>query len=154
MIDTKQFKEFHVLIVDDDLAFLDVMEAMLNQIGITHIARADSGSQALGAISDLKRPVDCTICDVKMSNGNGLQLLKFVRMGRINHIRPDSCFILLTSSSDTETVKVAAKLDVNAYLIKPVTPEKLSTAIAKARSKYFPVNFDKYANIAVPNASS
>jgi two-component system, chemotaxis family, chemotaxis protein CheY len=153
VMDTQHFKDFHVLIVDDDLAFLDLLEVMLGSIGIKTITRADSGAQAFSAVTELKRPVDCTICDYKMSNGNGLQLLKIIRMGRVKFLRPDACFILLTASGESEVVTTAAQLDVNAYLIKPVTPEKLKTAIAKARGKYFPIDFKKYAQVLVPEPS-
>jgi hypothetical protein len=41
-------------------------------------------------------------------------------------------------------------LDVNGYLVKPATPEKLRIAITKARGRTFPLNLDKYNAVSVP----
>ena len=126
--------KLHVLIVDDDLMLLDMVAGMLATFGITQVLRADSGAHALDAVVDQSRPVDCVISDYKMSNGSGLALLKNVRMGRAKFLRADSCFILLTGSGDTDVVKLAARLDVNGYLIKPVSAVKLQATLERARA--------------------
>ena len=41
---------------------------------------------------------------------------------------------LLTASGDATTVAMALELDVSGYIVKPATPEKLRTVIAKART--------------------
>jgi CheY-like chemotaxis protein len=143
-------KDFTVLIVDDDLVFLEMVEGMLGMIGISRVVRAASGTFAIEAVKEAKRTIDCVICDCKMNDINGLQFLKEIRMGRIKQLRPDSCFILLTSASEPEIVTMAKQLEVNAYLVKPVTFEKLEVAMAKARSRVFPLDFKKYETVIVP----
>jgi DNA-binding NarL/FixJ family response regulator len=71
-------------------------------------------------------------------------------MGQLKFFRPDACFVLLTSASDADTVVMAAELDVSGYLIKPATPDKLRTAITKARSRSIRINFQKYGQVVVP----
>lgn len=140
----------HVLLVDDEELVLDLIEAMLRAAGVAHVTRATSGSEAFGKVSKIDRVVDCILCDFSMSPGNGLQFLQAVRIGLIKFLRPDSCFILLTGSGDPEVVQVAADLDVNGYLVKPATPDKLRTAIVKGRSRVFPINMEKYKSVKIP----
>jgi CheY-like chemotaxis protein len=147
---SSSLKDFSVLVIDDDLVFLEMVVGLLEMIGIVKVARADSGSHAVEAMKDAGRVFDCVICDCKMMNGNGLELLKAVRLGKIKYLRPDSCFILLTSAAEPEIVSMAKQLDVNAYLVKPVTMEKLEATIAKARGRYFPLDFKKYEQVLVP----
>ncbi len=144
------FKSLHILIVDDDAPMLDLIEALLQSIGVGHVTRADSGVDAFAKLSKTDRVVDCVLCDYTMANGNGLQLLQAIRMGQIKYFRPDACFVLLTASSDPTTVAMAMELDVNGYLVKPVTSDKLRVAISKARARSFRINFQKYSQVVVP----
>lgn len=143
--------DFHVLIVDDDAVFLELLEALLKSIGIKRVVRADSGVNAYQYLANLKERVDCIICDLNMANGNGLQLLKEVRIKGFKMVRPDACFIMLTAIAHPLAVKTASQLDVNAYLTKPITPDTLKAAIAKARAYFFPLDFDKYNKVQVPD---
>ncbi len=42
------------------------------------------------------------------------------------------------------------ELDVNGYLVKPVTPDKLKTSIATARAGAVRINFQKYSGVVIP----
>jgi response regulator of citrate/malate metabolism len=84
-----------------------------------------------------------------MENGNGLQILQMVRADNAAPVRPDVCFILLTASSDPDTVSAAALLDVNGYLVKPVTKEKIQASIAKARSRAIKIDIPRYQRVVI-----
>lgn len=144
------FKNLNILIVDDDAVMLDLIEALLKSIGVGLVMRATSGAEAFNTLARAEKVVDCTLCDFSMANGNGLQLLQAIRMGQVNGVRPDSCFVLLTSFGDAATVAAAAELDVSGYLVKPATPDKLQSAIVKARSRAIKINFNKYAKVVLP----
>ena len=144
--------DLHVLLVDDDIVFLDLMQALLQSMGITHVTRADSGMDAFNKLSKIERVVDVVLCDYTMAQGNGLQLLQAIRMGKIKFFRPDACFILLTASGEPKVVATAVDLDVSAYLVKPVTPDKLRATIAIARARLIRLDIPRYANVAIPDA--
>ncbi|MHB1206275.1 MAG: response regulator [Rhodospirillaceae bacterium] len=146
----ERLEDLHVLLVDDDIAFLDLLEALLQSIGVKIISRATSGRDAFGKLHNAIRVVDCVLCDYSMAEGNGLQLLQAIRTAKVKHFRPDACFILLTASGDHEVVGLAARLDVSAYLVKPVTPDKLKTTIAKARARAIRIDFNRYLQVQVP----
>jgi CheY-like chemotaxis protein len=145
-----RMEDLHVLLVDDDTAFLDLLEALLQYLGVKLITRATSGRDAFGKLHNIERVVDCVLCDYSMAEGNGLQLLQAIRTAKIKFFRPDACFILVTASGDHEVVGMAARLDVSGYLVKPVTPDKLKTTIVKARARAIKIDFNRYAQVAVP----
>jgi len=144
------FQSFQVLAVDDDDLSLGLVVKLCTDLGVAKTVVARTGSEALSALLATSRPFDFILCDLKMPNGNGFQLLKMLRCGQIRSARPDTCFIFMTGICDTPSVQAAAQLDANGYLVKPVTIEKLRAAFTRAKGKTFQVNFAKYAETAVP----
>lgn len=143
-------EDLHVLAVDDDAAFLDLLEALLRHLGVKMITRAASGRDAFGKLHFIERVVDCVLCDYSMAEGNGLQLLQAIRTAKVKFFRPDACFILVTASGDHDVVGMAARLDVSGYLVKPVTPDTLKTTILKARTRAIKIDFNRYMQVPVP----
>lgn len=148
--DTESLEALHVLLVDDDNAFLDLTHALLKSIGVVHVSRATSGREAFEKLRSKQRVVDVILCDYHMSQGSGLELLWVVRTGQAQPVRPDACFILLTAASDPETVGLAVQLDVSGYLVKPVTPQKLRAAISQARKRAIKIDFGRYKQVQLP----
>jgi CheY-like chemotaxis protein len=98
-----------------------------------------------------KRTIDLILCDIRMPNGNGIQLLQALRTGRIKGMRINATFVLTTTAPTAETVKFASSLDANGYVIKPVFPDKLQAALLKARRTVFPPDPARYADVTVPS---
>jgi response regulator of citrate/malate metabolism len=57
---------------------------------------------------------------------------------------------MLTASGDHETVEFAGRLDMSGYLIKPVTPQKLGTAISQGGKRAIKIDFARYQQIQLP----
>ena len=142
-------KNLHVLVVDDDPTTQHLVSMVLKMAG-AQVTVATNAVEAVGALRTAPRVVDVVLCDYNMPCGNGLQLLSTIRTGQIQNVRPDICFVMITSDSQVETIQLASRLDVNGYLLKPVTSAKLKDSIAKARKKYFPVDFARYELVTVP----
>ncbi|MCC6914045.1 MAG: response regulator [Rhodospirillaceae bacterium] len=148
--DTEDLGNLHVLLVDDDNDFLDLIQTLLNAVGVGHVSRARSGREAFEVLQGRQRVVDVVLCDHNMAGGTGLELLWVVRTGQVKSFRPDACFLLLTASGDHETVATAARLDVSGYLVKPVTPQKLHAAITQGRKRAIKIDFNKYKHVQLP----
>ncbi|MEQ9447839.1 MAG: response regulator [Rhodospirillaceae bacterium] len=146
----ERVEDFHVFIVDDDEAFVTLIHAMLRALGITKVTRAFSGAEAFDKLSRDERVVDCILCDISMENGTGLQLLRQVRTSSVPRVRPDIPFVLVTASSHPDTIGHAAQLDVSGYLVKPVTKEKLLSALKTARRRGIKVDIPRYARVVLP----
>jgi CheY-like chemotaxis protein len=142
----------HFLLVDDDQTVLAMLEGLLKALGATQITKAVNGSDAFRKLAKIDKVVDCVLCDFSMKSGNGLQLLQAIRQGKVKVLRPDSCFILVTGSRNVPVVEAAAQLDVNGYLVKPVTAESLKTAVIKGRARAVKLDFDRYAKVMLPPA--
>jgi CheY-like chemotaxis protein len=140
----------HILVVDDDQTFLAMMQAMLGSLGVTQITKAANGSDAYAKLVNIDKVVDCILCDFGMSSGNGLQLLQAVRTGKLKVLRHDTCFILVTGSGQPTVVEAAGQLDVNGYLMKPVTPQSIEAAVIKGRSRPVRLDFNKYGSVVLP----
>ncbi|MDX2143549.1 MAG: response regulator [Rhodospirillaceae bacterium] len=126
-------------LVADDKAFVrGLVQSMLLRLNVRHIKHAANGREAIAALQSAGGQYDCILSDWNMEPVSGLELLRTVRCGAAGGARPDTCFIMLTGHADADVVKSAMALDVNGYLVKPVSFEKLSKAVMAAFSK--PIN--------------
>ena len=143
-------KNLHCLIADDEPMILMGLEEMLHQLGVKHVTRARSGAKVLSELQNADNPVDCILCDLHMPDGNGLQVLKAIRTGQIKSRRMDMCFIMVTGMTERPLIEAAKNLDANGYLVKPIEPEKLRSAIIRGRQRHFPVALERYNMVKVP----
>lgn len=116
------------LIVDDEKFMMGLLERALRKLGVSYILKAEDGSAALKLLAD-SAEVDCIISDMDMLPMNGLQFLKSVRTGDHPNIKRDQPFIMLTGNDSPDVAAAATNLDVNAFLAKPPTPQKLGDAL-------------------------
>jgi CheY-like chemotaxis protein len=140
------------LVVDDNDQDRDLLTTTLKTIGVKQVMTAANGSEAFTTLvtAAKQRPVDLVLCDIRMPKGNGLQLLHALRMGSLKPMRPDATFILATAVPNTEIVGVAALLDANGFVVKPVAPEKMKAVVLKARRTVFPMVPERYAQVRIP----
>lgn len=83
------------------------------------------------------RSIDCIISDWNMRPVNGLELLREVRKGGIADVPANTTFIMLTGYATSAVVTTAANLDVSAYLVKPVSSNRLAEAVRLSLQKPF-----------------
>ena len=113
-----------VLIVDDTpLARLTLRRA-LEEKGF-HVVEAGSTQEAIRVYRD-EWP-DVVTMDMLMDGPNGI-----VAIQALKHIDHNAKIIVCSATSDKSFVAGAATLGVEAYLNKPVDPERLLSAIKKA----------------------
>lgn len=103
-----------VLIVDDDMATVDVIKDSINwdTLGIVSVLIAYNVSGAKKILENNK--VDIIISDIEMPKESGLDLLKWVRNEKI-----DSEFLLLTCHESFSFATDAINYHASAYLTKP-----------------------------------
>ena len=120
----------NVLLVDDEVPFVEAMARRLNKRNID-ITTAFSGSEALDVI-EKDRSIEVVILDVKMPGMDGIETL-----GKIRNKFPLQEVIMLTGHATVETGIEGMKLGAFDYLMKPcdmdVLLEKVTQAAAKKR---------------------
>ncbi len=115
----------HVLLVDDEEDFLDIMKERLSARGM-EVSTETSAERALKRIeSEL---FDALILDLKMPGIDGMEALK-----RAKKLRPELQVILLTGHASVEKGVEAIKLGAMDFVEKPADLEALSEKIKRAR---------------------
>lgn len=152
MTEDRNFSSHHVLVADDKAVVRSIVTRMLQRGAVESVREAASGVGALDVLVEPKNKIDCVLCDWNMEPMNGLQVLSLVRRGAIKGIPRDLRIIMLTGHADPSLVKIAASLDANGYLIKPVAYDKLVRAVEMAFAKSDWLKPAKhYAAVKVPS---
>ena len=115
-----------ILVVDDEDAVLEILEADLSEEGFDVISAKD-GAEALALVYQ-ERP-DVVLLDLKMPVVNGYQVLQELRLDPTTKNLP---VILLTGVSPTEGEQAAVQLGANHYVTKPWKLDSLRAVIRVA----------------------
>lgn len=113
-----------VLIVDDEVFFLDAIDEILTE-GDFDTVRAEDGESALELAAD--PVVGVVVLDVRLPDMDGIQVLACLR-----EMRPELSVIMLSASMDQEIVLEALRLGAADYLAKPLHDEELVLAVGRA----------------------
>lgn len=121
-----QFRDLHVLIVDDESFVRSMVKQMLRTLGVTNIREANEGATALKELQLF--PPDLVICDLSMEPIDGIVFVQMLR----NHQHVDLRsipVIILSGKNDMASVKEAASKGINGYLVKPVSLQSLRSRL-------------------------
>ncbi len=113
-----------VLIVDDEVFFLEAIDEILGSAGFETV-KAEDGESALDAVTDPS--IGVVVLDVRLPDMDGIQVLAAIR-----EMRPELPIIMLSASTDQEIVLEALRLGACDYLAKPLHDEELSLAVGRA----------------------
>jgi DNA-binding NtrC family response regulator len=116
-----------LLVVDDDALAARYMCLALSK-EFADVRRATSGVEALLAVES--RVPDLVLTDLRMPAMDGLELL-----ARLRERWPELPVILVTVEQDVSTVVEALQQGAVNYLVKPVSPPVLVTAVRKALTR-------------------
>lgn len=126
--------DFSFLVVDDHRSTRDLVHSILYREGYTTIQTVKNGLEAVERLDSSN--IDVVICDWKMPEMSGLELLKEVRSSR-NGVGSDMPFIMLTAQRDRDEVVLAFSAGVSDYVVKPFTSE---TLINKVKNQIYIIN--------------
>ena len=107
----------HILIVEDNLANMELAEYLLKAHGYSP-AKAYDGAQGLSSINE-RRP-DLVVCDLQMPVMDGYELLQILRADEATSSLVVVAVTALSMPGDKTRV-IAAGFD--GYLSKPIEPE-------------------------------
>lgn len=117
-LNDKARKDFHILVVDDELIVRDSLKEWIEIEGGFSVTMADSGEAALEALKT--RQVDLMLTDIKMPGMDGVTLLQ-----KAGELFPDLTVVMMTAYATVETAVEAMKIGALDYLIKPFDPDAL-----------------------------
>ncbi len=112
------FDDILILIVANKKEDRDILKNILSKY-FKYIDEAENGKIAFEKFRENKN-IDIIISDINISEIDGINLLKLVRMSNFN-----IPFLLTTEKIDTEVLLKAVELNVSSFLLKPVAFSKL-----------------------------
>ncbi|MCR8657689.1 response regulator transcription factor [Paenibacillus endoradicis] len=130
---------YSLLIVDDEIFIANKIKASVDwiNIGIDKVFVAHNIRQAKELFE--QQIIDIMICDIEMPQGNGIELLSWVK-----ECKYKTETIFLTCHVDFEYTKKAIQLGSLDYLLKPVQSSELEETVCKAIHK---LNIDRPISI-------
>ncbi len=119
---TDRFNNFRILLVEDDPQSLNLIRAMLNDLGIYQVQTASNGLQAKILLEDAAANglANVVLCDWMMPLVSGIDLLRHVRQSM-----PTIPFLMITGQADEVSVNEARTAGVTGYILKPFTLDDL-----------------------------
>jgi len=126
------FDRLRFLVIDDDRAILELIDAMLRIAGVGSVIKSAGCLAALNVMADQRKKIDCIVCDHSMPNMTGLELLRDIRSAKYSHVPRDIPFIMVTAHGQEAVVKAAVQLDVNGYIVKPLSKDALVKVVHRA----------------------
>jgi DNA-binding NtrC family response regulator len=120
-------KNFNVLLVDDELEFLETLVKRLTKRGL-NISTAKSGEDALAIIRG--QAIDVAVLDVRMPGIDGIQTLR-----EIKKLDPLMEVIMLTGHASLEVAIAGMELGAFDYLMKPADIDELFYKLQDAFKK-------------------
>lgn len=120
-----------VLVIDDDPFMLELVAAMLRDLGVGNISTASDGKKGFAAYTAAAVAPELLICDINMPNADGFQLMELLAD------RHSGCALILMSGLDDRFVHSAAlmakfhHLNMLGTLRKPVQRDALAALLAK-----------------------
>ncbi len=113
-----------ILVADDNATNRKVTKKILQRAG-HKVYVVDNGEQAMDALEE--HDFDVAIFDMHMPVMDGIQAAKLYRFSHPD--RQDMPFIILTANATTEAVRECEEAGMDAYLSKPVRPQRLLDTI-------------------------
>jgi DNA-binding NarL/FixJ family response regulator len=115
-----------VVIIEDHQMLSDALVTLVNSTpDLVAVGSADTCASGL-ALVERTRP-DVLVMDVGLPDGDGIDLVAEVR-----RCHPQACVLIMTSLSDTETLKRAIDAGVNGFVPKRRPAVELLSAIRQA----------------------
>ena len=112
--------QLRVLVVDDNAAAREILAEPLSSIA-DHVLTVASGPEAIAAVKaeDAVRPFDIVFMDWRMPGMDGLQASRLIKSDETLAKQP--AIVLVTAFGREEVREEAEQLDLDGFLIKPVT---------------------------------
>ncbi len=117
-----------ILVVDDELSYLELVKGLLNQEGYDNIITEDNPLNVMPLLE--KQNIDLILLDVFMPQMNGLELLE-----KIYAAYPKIPVIVITAVNEVDVALKAIKLGAYEFITKPPDTDRLLITIKRAIGK-------------------
>lgn len=120
-----------VLIVEDTIEIAEVLQATLRHMKFKSVHESH-GSRAIERFNEMQP--DVVLLDIGLPDVNGWQVLEHIKEHQREAGEPMPVVIMITAFGDPANRLIGKFQDVEAYLIKPFTPDEVATTIRRSLS--------------------
>lgn len=121
--DAAEFRQFTLLVVDDDRAVREACQAIAESLGMNTIAAA-SAREGLALIG--QTPVDVVLTDLRMPGMDGIRFLEEIRK-----VRPDVYVIVMSGYGSIESAVESMQKGATTFISKPFRMDELRQALRR-----------------------
>ena len=123
-------RKFSVLLTDDEeLALLGLEEGVdWEKLNVEKIYKSHSKDTAIRMLN--MYPIDIIITDIEMPNGNGIELIRWLRENK-----PEVKAVFYTGHAEFAYAQEALRLGVEDYLLKPIPYDELEIILQNIEKK-------------------
>ncbi|HVN47553.1 MAG TPA: response regulator [Bacteroidota bacterium] len=115
----------HVLVVDDEKAWLKIISHFLKTKGYA-VQTAASGAEAIASLAHFKP--DLILSDVRMPDMNGFDLIHNFKQIPTTSLTP---IILFSAIDDFDARRTAKQLGATDYVVKPFNEEEMNSVMSR-----------------------
>ena len=121
------YRKLSVLVLDDEKFFTKMISLILKDAGVKSVKVFNEPKEAMDALTMFMPNI--IISDIEMPGMDGFQ---FIKKAREKHPNIDQASVIfLTSHSEADYIQKAKGLGISGYLLKPISPEKIISLLAK-----------------------
>ncbi|MBV7528907.1 sigma-54 dependent transcriptional regulator [Chitinophaga sp. sic0106] len=114
----------NILIIDDEINICTLLSKFLTKHGFA-VETTMTGTSALKMMKE--KPFDLVLCDYRLKDTDGAQLLQDIRQ-----INPNTIVIIITGYTDVRVAVEMVKNGAYDYLSKPLYPDEILSLVHKA----------------------
>ena len=118
-----------IIVIDDDLDFLEILKGHLLNSGFKNI-RTEDNSLNVASLFEKGEDFDIALIDMTMPGINGIELLEIIKK-----FSPKTECIMVTAVNDARTAVECLKKGAYDYLVKPIFQEDLAFSMKRALEK-------------------
>jgi DNA-binding NtrC family response regulator len=116
----------HILVIDDEPALRQILGRVLDDAGY-YVELASGVEEGIERLS--RGDIDVALCDIRMPDGNGIDVLRRTRSAGI-----DTVFVMISAIASVESAVEALRAGAFDYMVKPVRNEELLYRLARIES--------------------
>ena len=119
----------NIIIIDDDIDFLEILKIKLTEIGYKNILLEDDPEKA-ALIFEQDKIFDIALIDMTMPGMDGIKLLEIIK-----NTSPNTECIMVTAVNEARTAVECLKKGAYDYLVKPVSKDDLLLTINRSMER-------------------
>jgi two-component system, chemotaxis family, chemotaxis protein CheY len=118
-----------ILVVEDVAAIRSLVVKLLERLGCADVLEAADSETAWQHLE--RTAFDAVLLDYGLQGDDGISIALRLRLQE-DQVNTDVPIILLTAHDEMRIVQAARQADIDAYLVKPVMPDRLGQRIIEA----------------------